>query len=755
MRRWVGGRGRAWLFLFLFALYLLGYNPLFHSSDGLAMFAVAENLVRRGHWDISQLEWMGLQQGTYGPDGLLYCRKGPGTSLAALPLVWLGRGVPGLGMATVALLLNMLVTAGTAAFLAAWLERAGYGPRVALGVASLFGVATLAWPYSKTFFSEPLTGLGLVMAASFTSAYRETGRAREAFLAGVGLGVAICTRMVNAVLFPLVALSLWWPAPTVAWRAGLRRLLGGTVREEGRGMLALAAPVAAAVALLLAYNAARFGSPWVSGYLPEERFSGDWIQGIVGLLVSPGRGLFLYVPVLVFALLGWPGLFQKRPRDAALWAGVVGVYILLYGKWFMWHGGYAWGPRFLVPVVPLALLGLAPWLEQRHGRLGWALFGVASALSLAVAVLGTSVHFALVQEDLLREGLPLFAPETFFDPRYSPLLRQWRYLTPAHLDLLWGPGVGRGGVGALLLTLAALSVCLWGLAGAWRRGPEARSGLVVPVPLGVVLACAAAGAVAHAGHARLTEPWEGLLRQMAPWEEPGDVVFLNRPEETMAFSEAYQGSAWVVGLHEGEGGLSERAAWWLDRTLRPGARVWWMPDWRPLEASAVERRLAAQAFRVLDLSAGERRAALYAVPEEGALQPREVGAAVPGVGALARSAWTPRLHAGQPLLVELVWEAASPPPAEDFVVYVHLVDARGARVAGHDGMPGLWLRPTSTWGPGEVVVDRHGVPVPRDLAPGTYFLKVGLYRADTGERLRTAWGEDDVVLGEVEVWPAP
>ncbi|MGQ9458346.1 MAG: hypothetical protein ACUVS5_08690 [Anaerolineae bacterium] len=746
-------RGLAWLFLFLFPLYLLGYNPLFHSSDGLAMFSVAENLVRRGHWDISQLEWMGLQQGTYGPDGLLYCRKGPGTTLAALPLVWLGRVVPGLGMATTALLLNMLVTAGTAALLAAWWKRAKYGTRVALGAATLFGAATLAWPYSKTFFSEPLTGLGLGMAAYFTLVYRQAGRPREAFLAGVGLGVAVCARMVNALCFPLVVLSLWWPMSRAARRQGLRHALGEAMQKGWRGMLALAVPVAAAVGLLLAYNAARFGSPWASGYLPEERFSGDWAQGILGLLVSPGRGLLLYVPILWFALLGWPRLFREHPRDAALWAGVVGVYLLLYGKWFMWHGGYAWGPRFLVPVVPLALLGLAPWMEGGHGRLGWALFGAVVALSLAVAVLGTSVHFALVQEELLREGLPLFSLETFFDPRYSPLLRQWRYLIPTHLDLVWAQAVGWRGVGALLLTLATAGVSLWGLAGAWREG--LRPQRAAPLPLGVALACAAALAVAHVGHLRVAEPWEDLLRQVAQWEERTDTILLNRPEETWAFGEAYRGSGWVVGLQEGEEVLSERAGWWLDRVLRPGARVWWVPAWHHPEASAVERVLMDRAFRVLDLSAGERRAALYVVPEEGDLRPQEVGTVVPGAGRVARAAWTPRVRCGQPLLVELVWEAGAFPPTEDFVVYVHLVDAAGARLSGHDGMPALWLRPTSTWRPGEVVVDRHAFPVPSDLEPGIYFLKVGLYRAAAGERIPTAAGEDGVVLGEVEVLPAP
>ncbi|MGC8839696.1 MAG: hypothetical protein ACP5UM_14940, partial [Anaerolineae bacterium] len=277
----------------------------------------------------------------------------------------------------------------------------------------------------------------------------------------------------------------------------------------------------------------------------------------------------------------------------------------------------------------------------------------------------------------------------------------------------------------------------------------------VPLPLGVLLACAAALSVAHVGHARLAGPWEGLLQEVAPWEEPGDVFFLNRPEETAAFSEAYRGSAWVVGLHEGEGALSERAVWWLERTLHPGARVWWVPDWRPPEQSAVERVLMDRAFRALDCSAGDRRAVLYVVPEAGSLAAQDVEAPVPGVGRLARAAWTRRVRAGQPLLVELVWEAGVVPPMEDFVVYVHLLDAAGTRLAGHDAGPALWLRPTSTWRPGEVVTDRHAFPVPRGLSPGTYFLKAGLYRGATGERLATASGEDGVLLGEVEVLPAP
>ena len=79
------------LFLFLLAIYLLTYTPRINSSDGIAMFATAENLVRRGALDIEQIRWMGLQQGTFGLDGLLYSRKGIGLPIGLLPLTWLGQ----------------------------------------------------------------------------------------------------------------------------------------------------------------------------------------------------------------------------------------------------------------------------------------------------------------------------------------------------------------------------------------------------------------------------------------------------------------------------------------------------------------------------------------------------------------------------------------------------------------------------------------------------------------------------------------
>jgi hypothetical protein len=81
--------------------------------------------------------------------------------------------------------------------------------------------------------------------------------------------------------------------------------------------------------------------------------------------------------------------------------------------------------------------------------------------------------------------------------------------------------------------------------------------------------------------------------------------------------------------------------------------------------------------------------------------------------------------------MRLAWQAA-PRAWADYTVFVHLVDAAGNRLAGSDAPPPV---PTSQWARYEVIVDERIVPIADDLPVGDYRLAVGLYRADTGERV--------------------
>ncbi len=90
---------------------------------------------------------------------------------------------------------------------------------------------------------------------------------------------------------------------------------------------------------------------------------------------------------------------------------------------------------------------------------------------------------------------------------------------------------------------------------------------------------------------------------------------------------------------------------------------------------------------------------------------------------------------GDSLTVTLYWQSLAVMPL-DYTVFVHLLDSEGRLVAQHDAAP--WWEapiPTSTWRPGEQLLDRHPLNLPPDLPPGEYQLRVGVYYWETLERL--------------------
>jgi len=89
---------------------------------------------------------------------------------------------------------------------------------------------------------------------------------------------------------------------------------------------------------------------------------------------------------------------------------------------------------------------------------------------------------------------------------------------------------------------------------------------------------------------------------------------------------------------------------------------------------------------------------------------------------------------GAPYDVRLYWEARQPPEG-DYVVFVHLLDANGQKVASHDAPPVNGRYPTKTWLPGEIVPDVHRLVFNRQISEGTYQLFAGMYRWPSMERL--------------------
>ena len=292
-------------------------------------------------------------------------------------------------------------------------------------------------------------------------------------------------------------------------------------------LLAFAVPLAALAGLLVLYNLARFGTPLSTGYHFEsgEGFNANWLLGLWGLLFSPYRGLFWYTPLAILSVLAWPGFIRRHRAEGWLTAVVALVMVALFGKWWMWWGGFAWGPRFLVPLAPFLVLVLAPWLEFSPARGAWpvvrrALLIIILALSFVVQLLAVTANY--VNYEIALRGLyptdwadPLkYGPPAMFNPAHSPVLGQVRLLLEnldANLDLGWvWAGHVAWQVPALAGGIALLAGLTWLLAsrrGARRLAPAAAALAVAGLlALGVLSARTTRRGPSTARRARVTPP---------------------------------------------------------------------------------------------------------------------------------------------------------------------------------------------------------------------------------------------------------
>ncbi len=110
-------------------------------------------------------------------------------------------------------------------------------------------------------------------------------------------------------------------------------------------------------------------------------------------------------------------------------------------------------------------------------------------------------------------------------------------------------------------------------------------------------------------------------------------------------------------------------------------------------------------------------------------------------------------RAGDEIELTLFWQALAPLERR-YTVFTHLVDRDGKLWGQKDNEPVDGFYPTTAWAVGEIVRDQYDLVIASDAPAGRYRLEVGMYLADTGERLETltARGRDDkAVLAEVEI----
>lgn len=304
---------------------------------------------------------------------------------------------------------------------------------------------TMLWGYSTLFYAYLPAVCFALMSFNLLFRARLTGRLGlpAVFDAGLLMGASLLCEYTLGIVF--IALSIY-----VVWRARPRWGVGLFWLGAGLPLLAFAA-----------YTLICFGEVCVPyKYLEKPIFQLSMSQGFQGIkffrpvilfyiTVHPYRGVFWLSPFLLLSLVGLGRMAWVERRRLGAEAFVCGAvffgYIWFNSSYYMWWGGWAMGPRHLIPGLPFLvppLLWVLRWNRWWAGAAGLAV--VASIVLVGVPALvdpqlqhgpyrlGTLLNPYIIHWRDLKSPVFMFAWPAFFSGRAA-----WNLGTPAWLKGPW------------------------------------------------------------------------------------------------------------------------------------------------------------------------------------------------------------------------------------------------------------------------------------------------------------------------------
>ncbi|MDB5238800.1 MAG: hypothetical protein JWO00_135 [Candidatus Parcubacteria bacterium] len=418
----------------------------FELSPERGRYVQTASLAERGTYSLDKT-WALVAYPDVGvaESGSYYSFFAPGVSYMALPFYLVGSmfGYAQVGTFSVEVLFTLL----TLVFIYL-IGRKMFGLSVGLSIfaALIFGFGSTAWSYSVTLYQHAFTTFFMVSSVYAIWRY-STSVSRWSFLypayVWAAYGLAIFVDYPNAILMLPVMVYLFLTAFSLQ-----------SVRDTVKLNIRMSAVVAALAFVLITglhfwHNQYYFGS-WkqLSGGLPtyqleatpadtaliapplvpaneiaatqaaavtatstaaEDATSTKNVvaffherkmpQGFDVLLFSGERGLFFFTPLFILSFFGF-GFFCRKnkglPMPYAIMAALVATNIFLYASWGDPWGGWAFGPRYLIPSMPWLALFAAWFVSQgRHivmKKIGvYALFLYSSAIALVGALTSNAV----------------------------------------------------------------------------------------------------------------------------------------------------------------------------------------------------------------------------------------------------------------------------------------------------------------------------------------------------------------------------
>jgi hypothetical protein len=347
-----------------------------------------------------------------------------GASLLILPLVWLA-GPPDPGVAPLAHAMPIagevakVVAALSVALLFLLLSELTQGVGLALALSLVFAFATPHYPIHAGGLWTHNVAMPLTIGAVLLLVVRD---GRHAWAASIPLALAFVTRPTTT---PVIALLTAYVASHRP-KALPRYLTIGLV----------------AAVLFAGWSRYMYGTllpPYYLGFhvpwRPRMQVNGTQLPALVGNLVSPNRGLFVFAPVLAFSLWGMVRAFRSGDRHGALLRTlslvVVTHWVMISSIARSWWAGWSYGPRNFMDVLPSLVVLLVPAVEgfTRLPHARQAVVATAAAVAIAWSLFA-AVHGATAEEPHQWNAYPVPVqerPERLWDWGDLQILRGTRW----------------------------------------------------------------------------------------------------------------------------------------------------------------------------------------------------------------------------------------------------------------------------------------------------------------------------------------
>jgi hypothetical protein len=119
-----------------------------------------------------------------------------------------------------------------------------------------------------------------------------------------------------------------------------------------------------------------------------------FFQALVGHLVSPSRGLLIFSPLLILALIGIVLKIKQRPwrREDGVLLSIIGLHWIVVSLWWNWWAGVSYGPRIWTDMLPYLMYFIIPTLTAfatLRGKRRW----VAAIVGLLLIGWSVWVHY--------------------------------------------------------------------------------------------------------------------------------------------------------------------------------------------------------------------------------------------------------------------------------------------------------------------------------------------------------------------------